>query len=316
MYHRVTVSDCDPWSLAVTPRQFAEHLTAVRSAGFEPMRLTELVNRLLAGKRIDSAVAVTFDDGYADNLFKAAPLLERHDIPATVFVTSQHTLSGRGFWWDALSEVLTADSLPKEIAIPGGNAGSVTLDDAESSPDRRIWRVAEGAQTARQRLYLALYDAVRGLRPHDRDRVFAEVREALNLRGASGDQDRPLSPAELVDLTCSGLLDVGSHSAHHPELSALSIEDQEAELQESRRTLESILGRAVTTFSYPFGAFGPETPELVRAAQYTCACTTEHSFVDGDCNRYRLPRVMIRNWDGDEFVRQLRALVPVRARVS
>jgi peptidoglycan/xylan/chitin deacetylase (PgdA/CDA1 family) len=87
LYHRVTELAADPQLLSVSPQHFAEHLDVIRKVGL-PMPLKSLWQ---AGRRERSSkcdVIVTFDDGYADNLYNAKPLLESHDVPATVFVTT------------------------------------------------------------------------------------------------------------------------------------------------------------------------------------------------------------------------------------
>src|SRR5947207_7132586 len=79
-YHRVGRVTTDPQLLCVTPEHFTEHLELITKR-YEPARLDELV----AATRPDRAVAVTFDDGYADTLLAAKPLLERASVHATVF---------------------------------------------------------------------------------------------------------------------------------------------------------------------------------------------------------------------------------------
>jgi peptidoglycan/xylan/chitin deacetylase (PgdA/CDA1 family) len=93
MYHRVAQEEVDPWSLCVTPDHFAQQMSVVER-NTHPLRLGELVS----GDRNDGAstptVVVTFDDGYVDNLRDAKPILERYDVPATVFV--ERLLLGQG----------------------------------------------------------------------------------------------------------------------------------------------------------------------------------------------------------------------------
>jgi len=85
MYHRVrALSERD--QLSVSPQRFAEQLeclSARRVVGLDTV-LRELQTGIM-----DPAVALTFDDGYADNLTSALPLLERHNIPATIFVVTE-----------------------------------------------------------------------------------------------------------------------------------------------------------------------------------------------------------------------------------
>ena len=113
VYHRVAKPRSDPWSLAVTPERFAEHLEVLRRHAV-PLRLQQLSRALAKGATLPGrAVVVTFDDGYADNLHNAKPLLERHDVPATIFLPSGFIGSEDGFWWDELDRLL---STPGKVA--------------------------------------------------------------------------------------------------------------------------------------------------------------------------------------------------------
>jgi peptidoglycan/xylan/chitin deacetylase (PgdA/CDA1 family) len=105
MYHRVAEKDVDPWSLSVTPEHFAEHLAVLRRHAF-PVSLLRLSQAHRECTFPDRAVALTFDDGYANNLYNARPLLERADIPATVFIATGYNGSSEEFWWDALDQAL------------------------------------------------------------------------------------------------------------------------------------------------------------------------------------------------------------------
>ena len=98
LYHRVADEPLDPQLLCVSPAHFDEHLQVLRRC-CRPMRLGSLASRYRFGLAPDRAAVVTFDDGYADNLIGATPILERNDIPATVFVASGSVGKSAEFWW-------------------------------------------------------------------------------------------------------------------------------------------------------------------------------------------------------------------------
>src|SRR5215510_103661 len=100
LYHRVTELSSDPQLLCVSRQHFAEHLEILRKYGF-PIALKH-VDQTRRGR---PGVILTFDDGYADNLNNAKPLLERYDVPATVFVTTGYVGSRREFWKDYLERI-------------------------------------------------------------------------------------------------------------------------------------------------------------------------------------------------------------------
>src|SRR6266487_2262873 len=103
-YHRISMVENDFYEVSVSPENFAEHLLELRKR-IHPLRLSELVQHLKDGSLPDKSVAITFDDGYADNLYAAKPLLEKYEIPATVFVCTGYV--GKEFWWDELERLVT-----------------------------------------------------------------------------------------------------------------------------------------------------------------------------------------------------------------
>ena len=117
LYHRVYDADFDPWLLSVSPKNFDDQMAHLRRH-YALLSLPELRQTLAAGRVPRAAVAVTFDDGYGDNLRNAKPILERHRVPATVFVTSGYVGAQREFWWDELERVvLHAPRVPEQLAV-------------------------------------------------------------------------------------------------------------------------------------------------------------------------------------------------------
>ena len=102
-YHRIAQVARDPYSTCVAPQHFEQHLAVLRQRAC-PISLGELVSGLERGKLPRRAVVLTFDDGYAETLSQAKPLLKHYQVPATVFVTTGYL--GREFWWDELDRIV------------------------------------------------------------------------------------------------------------------------------------------------------------------------------------------------------------------
>ena len=320
-YHRVAALADDPFRLAVPPARFAEHLQAIRGCG-RPVSLRDLARAARTGRWVRRGVVVTFDDGYADNLLEAKPLLERHDVPATVFVTSGAIGGDRGFWWDELERlVLGPHPLPATIALPVGEAErrwavepSVAAPPPAAAPSAAPpvgphGRSPHGA--ARYALMRELHAALRPLPPTDVARAIATLHAALGVAPASRPSHRTCTADEVARLAEGGLIEVGAHTVTHPRLASLPPAEQRRELVDGRRTLERILGTTVTSVAYPFGGAGDATPAtaaLAREAGFTAACTLEPGVVWGRRpDLLQLPRLVVDpTMDGDALTRFLR----------
>jgi peptidoglycan/xylan/chitin deacetylase (PgdA/CDA1 family) len=318
MYHRVAALDSDPYLLCVSPTRFAEHVELLKTR-WSPLPLGEAVARMKANRLPHRAVAVTFDDGYADNLLNAEPVLRRHGVPATVFVTSGYVGGAREFWWDELEAVLlTPGNLPERLEIRLGEElrewvldGAAVYRDADH--DRlRSWNVLDPDDPGpRQALCRSLQQLVRSLPPAARDDVLEQVRAWAGGPRPVRPSHRQLTPAETIRLDRSEAVEVGGHTVSHPLLSACPPAEQAIEIQEGKRQLEDIVGRRVEGFAYPFGAHGDYTGETiaaVREAGFGFACSNFVGRATAAEDIFQLPRMMVMDWPADELERRLHAL--------
>jgi peptidoglycan/xylan/chitin deacetylase (PgdA/CDA1 family) len=313
LYHRVADLPSDPFFLSVTPRHFAEHLEVLRAVG-TPVTLADLDRWRTDGRLPRRCIALTFDDGYADNLEHAKPLLERFDVPATVFVASGYLGSEHGFWWDELADVILGpERLPphlgsiireiRQTRAPGQTGeGNGTSDDLHFSAEAAVANDAAW----RERVLSLLYQALLAESHADREAALKALRACTSESCRRGSH-RVLSAADVVALSDGGLVDIGAHTVTHPCLSALAHGEQRAEIQKGKMQLEAVLGRPVTSFAYPHGAYSRETLSLVREARFERACSTVHDVVWRGSDRYQLPRFRVLDWDGETFARQLDA---------
>lgn len=311
MYHRVAEVNIDPWALCVTPQHFAEHLEVLQKYA-HPISLQQLAQAHQNGNIPHRAVAITFDDGYADNLHHAKPLLERYDIPATVFVSTGYIGNEREFWWDELERLLLQPGkLPEQLSldIKGslrqwdlGRAANYTEQDYQIDRHSKAWEAKPGS---RMFFYYSIWQQLRPLLAAERRQILDRILVWANADPTTRQDYRSLSPEELSLLGRGKLVEIGAHTVTHPFLSSRSIELQRDEIQGSKAELERILHRPVTSFSYPFGDRTRETVEITQNIGFDCACTTTKDIVWRQSNSFELPRCGVENWNETEFAQQL-----------
>ena len=301
VYHRVAEAQSDPWGLCVTPANFAAHLEVLREHA-TPLRLADLVAAIAAGTAPPRAVAVTFDDGYADNLHAAAPLLGAHGVPATVFLASGGVESGRDFWWDILDGVIFGRrTLPDALTLhldgqeQTWDLGSDRWWDAGACQRHRTWRAWESPWSPRHELYSTLWNRLRPMTDDDRDRVLQALLEWADARdlGSTPSESvhRPLTTDEARELAGTALIDVGAHTVTHPLLASLPPPLQRAEIEQGKRAVEGIVGRTIAGFAYPYGSWSDVTPGMVSDAGFDYGCAANGALVQPATNRFLLPRV-------------------------
>jgi peptidoglycan/xylan/chitin deacetylase (PgdA/CDA1 family) len=312
LYHRVAEPPCDPQRLSVSPRHFADHLQVIKTLG-SAVSVQHLEETRRQRRLAPTTLVVTFDDGYADSLHHAKPLLERHDVPATVFVSSGYVGQACEFWWDELERLmLHPGTLPEVLRLsvngtphewPLGAESHYTTEAFER--DRR-WNFSRPQERVRQRAYLTLCRLLSPLTPQQRDQALDTLRTAAGVGPAGRPSHRALTPREVLALADGGLVEIGSHAVTHSTLSALPIASQREEIRQSRERLEEILGRPVSSFAYPFGTrtdYTSETVDAVRTSGFVSACSNFEGLVDRRTDSYQLPRHVVRDWDGDTFAR-------------
>ncbi len=312
LYHRIAEEHIDPWGLCVSEQHFAEHLEILHRH-FHPISVSALADAVRARRIPNRAVAVTFDDGYRDNLYAATPLLERFEIPATVFVISGYIDAGKEYWWDELERILLQPgALPAELRLSFNNTEHCWMLGAQAtySQDayfadrhRRVW---EAAHDSRLAFFYEIWQKLQSLPPRQQAEALEAIRRWAGAPTAPRSTHRPLSADELVRMERGGLVTVGAHTVYHPLLSVLPVAEQKQEIVQSKLQLENILSHPVREFSYPFGAYGEEVVPMVRAAGFSSACATLEETVWRRSDPFQLPRREVGNWDGEAFEKTLR----------
>lgn len=306
-YHRVGEPARDPWNLAVSPRNFEDQLSRL-ATDWQVMSLADLGEAARAGRVPARAVAVTFDDGYVDNLKHALPALERYRIPATVFIASGPIGTSRPFWWDELEWLLCGPGeRPARLELTlGGDRVSVST---ASTADRRR-ALVEAVHPMLQRNAPAEIESLLGT-------VASWAGVALDGSRALTDRSgeiRPMTRPELERLAACELIEVGAHTVGHPSLPVLGEPQQRAEIEGSRDYLAELTGKPPESFAYPYGHNDERSRRIVRQAGFERAVGFQGLLpVTAAADQFEIPRSAPRDESGAELDGRLGELLGFRS---
>ncbi len=219
--HPVTVGDLARFAAYFLELGYQFVTPAQMAAGLDPAR---------------HAVWLTFDDGYANNLL-ALPVLRASGIPATFFVSTNHVVEGKAFWWDAVYR------------------------------GRRRRGVADAAIRREQAALKAR--PVRAIEDYIRAELGGSALDPL------GDSDRPLSAAELRLLAAEPLATLGNHTADHALLTQCDDDEARAQIRICQRALADASGTAPQAIAYPDGRYDRRLVHLAQAEGLRVGAVTE-----------------------------------------
>jgi peptidoglycan/xylan/chitin deacetylase (PgdA/CDA1 family) len=291
-YHRVASLERDEYDVCVTPEHFDEQMEMLNRYA-HPISLSQLVEHLKAGSLPSKSVAVTFDDGYTDNLYQAKPVLEKYSVPATVFVCTGY--ADKEFWWDEMERLVTSSQADLHTLRLQLGENQFQWEQPDGNSDA-------GNLEIRRQFQQAIYHFLLSL---DIDNLTEAMETIRTWSGVSGDDvstSRGMNRQELLQLTDGGLVDLGAHTRHHPMLPHLSLERQQDEIVSSKKDLENLLGIQVMGFAYPNGRATTDAKRITREAGFAFACTSLHNVVRPGSDLYELTRFWQKDVDGDRFL--------------
>ena len=279
IYHRVTTLASDPQLLAVSPDNFRAQMKFLKS-NFSVLRFEASWRKVQT-----PAVVVTFDDGYADNVREALPILEEVELPATFFVSSGAIGTQREFWWDDLERIILGDR---------NFENSFSLEDSRFG---RTWPTTTAAD--RQTLYFEIHPLMKKLEPGIREEWLMQLRRWARVGDEGREAYLAMTPKELRRLAQSSWVTIGAHTVTHTPLSSLPVEAQRKEIMESKRQLENLTGQRIAVFSYPFGCtedYNQSSITLCRDAGFVKVAANFPGQAHRITDPFQIPRQLVRNW--------------------
>lgn len=244
---------------------------------YQVLPLEELERQRRSGRVPSRAVALTFDDGHADNYHLALPVLRRYNLPATVFVCTgfiNHTLRP---WSARLALILEHAERPTETVEVDGIPLDLSTVDQRLRMQDVLWRHFQLMDKARTH---ALLD---------------ELAEQLNVDVVALADKQVLTWEQIAEMDALGFR-AGAHTVMHPFLTRIPLADAKREMQQSKEELEGRLGRRIETFAYPNGKghdYNADLMAVAREVGFSLAVTALHGANDARRDPFALRRVSL-----------------------
>lgn len=272
IFHRVHATADAIFPSEPDARRF-EQLMRFVAKTFKVMSLGEAATRLAAGKLPSRALAITFDDGYADNAEVALPILRRHGLVATFFISTGFLDGGR-MWNDSVIECLR-------------NTRKTTLDLDEFG----LGQVNVNTVEERRQAIEILLPRVKYLTLTERESAIARLQHICDL--ATLPTDLMMRTDQVRELHAAGM-ECGGHTVNHPILQSLSLNDARDEIEQGKRRLESIIDSDIDVFAYPNGKpehdYSAKHARLVQELGFRCAVTTAKGAAQQGDDLFQIPR--------------------------
>lgn len=250
-YHRID----DPFregfdtlriNVSATPSGFAEQMDYVRKH-YNVVTCVRLASFLRGEATLPPRAAIiTFDDGYFDNLSNAFPVLKERNLPAVIFLATDYISSDTPFYWD-FAACCFYHSSRDHADLPVIGPRSWSSEEARERVLREWVEAVKRIPEAEKKSAVSRLDASLGVS------IPARAFSGLHL---TWDQVRELS---------RGGIEFGAHTASHPILTRIPIDQARDEVVKSKRRIEEEIGKQVISFAYPNGGEADFSQEVMQA---------------------------------------------------
>jgi len=234
MYHRILpdekIKEESDIGLAISCSNFENQIKMLKSK-YKIYSMDEFIDNLKKGKS-KFMLTITFDDGYKDNLLYALPILEKFEVPALIYITTNFLEQNVNLWWHELMETIQ-------------NRSAINFNYEKQNFDFIL---------KNQKQKFSTYNNLR--------KIFLKLKidkQIELLEKITGTKKRKnyskicLNKKEVKILDNHTLITIGSHTHNHLNLKILSNEEIQYEINKSLEILEDLLNHKIKHFCYPYG---------------------------------------------------------------
>lgn len=243
-----------------------EKIIVALKARYKFVSAEELEDLLLNKKELQSICHISFDDGYKSFYTVIFPILQKHKIPVSLFISPEGIKLEKNFWFQEIEgydEVLLKKILAERLSISCKPINKFSV--------------------------ISIFKCLPANTIND------IVRHYQQLTGCGIKASQNININQLKEMSTSGLVTVGAHTISHTVLANENDSGSYYEIVESIKQLESILGKPVKYFAYPNGRlgfdFGQREISYLKENNIALAFSTELDNLSTHTNPLSIPRM-------------------------
>lgn len=223
---------------------------------YEVISIEEFEKRFLTNSFTNNEVVLTFDDGYANNLYVVEPILNKYNLPYTVFISTEHIATGQ-YYPTSVNRIIVKGSGLKKISLPSQNI-SFSIE-TENDINNTVDSISNLLKTLTlKRVREITNDLINNV---SKDK-WLELQEKYN-------SVRPMNWDEVIELSNRKNVTIGSHCKYHICChDNQDLEEIERQILESKQIIEDKLKIECNYFAYPNGDYTNSSNAIVRQAGY------------------------------------------------
>ena len=264
-------------NMKVSPEFLEKFISDLKSQGYEFISIDILHEILQKGKNIKKQIVFTLDDGYLDNYTHAYPILKKHNVPFTIYITTSFPENSAILWWYILEDLIMEN---KEILLSNGEKYSCKTSEEKI---KTFMVIREKIITLDQNYFL---NQLNELLSH----YYIDWKKKC--------QELVMNWEQIIDLSKDELCTIAGHTKNHLTLNKLSDKEIIDEVIQANKLLEKKIGKQIEHFAYPFGSqneIGQREFNIVKSLGFKTVTTTRLGNIYTEHRNHLecLPRIML-----------------------
>jgi peptidoglycan/xylan/chitin deacetylase (PgdA/CDA1 family) len=276
LYHRIN-PERDPFWDPIDPRQFERQIIFLK----KNYTIVQLESFLDSSTKVASKkplASIVFDDGYRDFMEYALPILQRHQVPSSMYVVTDCVDQLDPIWTFKL-DYLFQKTKRRRIQI---------------AKKEGIQKITWGSEEEKIIFAKKIKPELKKIKNADRENICQQIFKQLN--DIEVPENLYMDWEDLREINREGVV-IGSHTTSHAMLGNVEIKERiVSELKESANRIKEELGFFPKTISYPIGSYSPEVKKIAQELGYTYGlAVAQKKYKSKKYDSFEIPRLELYN---------------------